>query len=175
MQLKPQEIYILFAIANSHEEWTFESLGAELTLAPSQVFKSLERAEQAQLYVKARRRVIRRNLLEFVVHGLRYAFPATVGPIQRGFAADWRAPGLGEFMVSDSEDSFVWPHPQGTHRGQAIAPLHESLPAFAVQDPRLHAQYALVELLRVGGARERQVAAELLENRFGLEAPPVDQ
>lgn len=55
----------------------------------------------------------------------------------------------------------------GTLRGQAIAPLHESLPTVAAREPELHSQFALIDIIRIGSARERKVAAEELEKRLG--------
>lgn len=132
----------------------------------SQVFKSLDRAEVAGLYVKDKRRVVRRNLLEFLVHGVKYAFPAKPGAMVRGIAAGWQAPGLSELMM-DEPEPYVWPNALGSLRGQAIAPLHKSLPSVASNDSELHAQFALIELIRVGTARERKVATEELEKRLG--------
>jgi hypothetical protein len=166
--LKPQEIFILIAIANRNvPDWTYDQLALELEMAPSQVFKSLERAEIADLFVKDGRRVLKRNLLEFLVHGARYAFPVKAGSMTRGIPAGWQAPGLSELMVTDSSEQYIWPNPMGSVRGQSIEPLHSSLPMVAVCDFELHALFALIDLIRVGSARERKVAAEELERRLG--------
>lgn len=165
--LKSQEVFILVALANREtSEWTYEQLGTELEMSPSQVFKSLERAEVAELFAKEKRRVIRRNLLEFLVHGVRYAFPIDAGRIVRGVPAGWQAPGLSDLMLEVSE-TYVWPSARGAVRGQKVEPLHESLPSVASRDPVLHAQFALVDIIRVGSARERNVAAQELEKRLG--------
>lgn len=165
--LKPQEIFILVALANrENSEWTYDQLGADLEMPASQVFKSLERAEVAGLFVKDKRRVIRRNLVEFLIHGVKYAFPVRTGSMVRGIPAGWQAPGLSELMM-DAPEPYVWPNAMGSLRGQAIAPLHESLPIVASNAPELHAQFALIDLIRVGSARERKVAAEELEKRLG--------
>lgn len=165
--LKPQEIFIL-VVLGSHEDssWTYEQLAAELEMSASQVFKSLARAEVADLFVKDKRRVVTRNLLEFLIHGVRYAFGVEVGRMTRGIPAGWQAPGMSDLMLESSE-TYVWPSATGTVRGQAVEPLHPSLPIVASRDPELHALFALIDIIRVGSAREREVAAKELEKRLG--------
>lgn len=165
--LKSQEIYILVALANRESsEWTYDRLASSLGMSPSQVFKSLERAEFANLFVKEKRRVIRRNLLEFLVHGIRYAFPTRPGRMARGIPAGWQAPRLSELMLESSE-TYVWPSSSGSLRGQSIEPLHDSLPSVASGDASLHGLFALIDIVRVGSARERKVASAELEQRLG--------
>ncbi len=166
--LRPQEIFILIAIASRNvPDWTYDQLAHELEMAPSQVFKSLERAEVADLFVKDGRRVKKRNLLEFLVHGVRYAFPVNPGSMTRGIPAGWQAPGLSELMSTNSSEEYIWPNTMGSIRGLSIEPLHGSLPIVASRDPELHALFALIDLIRVGSARERKVSAEELERRLG--------
>lgn len=101
------------------------------------------------------------NLIEFAVHGARYAFPAQRLPTSAGVptarswpaAARWLPPG---------EDAWVWPHPQGVANGQGIEPLHAGVPYAATQDPALHEMLALFDALRLGGAEDRQKAADRL-------------
>jgi DNA-binding MarR family transcriptional regulator len=166
--LKPQEIFILVVLASREDsEWTYAELAAELDMSQSQVFKSLERAEVADLFVKSKRRVIRRNLLEFLIHGVRYAFAVEAGRMTRGIPAGWQIPGLSELMLEDSSETYVWPNPMGSIRGQAVEPLHQSLPTVASRDPELHVRFALIDIIRVGSARERKVATDELEKRLG--------
>ena len=48
-------------------------------------------------------------------------------------------------------------------RGRSVTPLHPSAVVAASKDKKLHELLALVDGIRVGGAREREVAtAELL-------------
>jgi hypothetical protein len=56
----------------------------------------------------------------------------------------------------------VWPHPNGSVRGQGLAPLHPSVPFAAAQDATLYEMLALFDALRVGRARERGMALKRL-------------
>jgi hypothetical protein len=47
-----------------------------------------------------------------------------------------------------------------------VLPLYENLPLAAVDDPRLYELLALFDALRIGQARERELAKKLLEERL---------
>ena len=51
-------------------------------------------------------------------------------------------------------------------RGYAFSPLYPSVPAAALQDSRLYELLALVDAIRDGRARERNLAAKELEARL---------
>ena len=104
-----------------------------------------------------------RNLLEFLVHGIRYAFPAERGAITRGIATGIAAPILQAHFSTEPEPS-VWPSAEGTTRGQSLKPLYSSVPFAASRDPKLYASLAVVDALRGGRARERSVAADVMKS-----------
>ncbi|MBX3201187.1 MAG: hypothetical protein KF894_23815 [Labilithrix sp.] len=62
----------------------------------------------------------------------------------------------------------VWPAEGGaaTVRGQMLTPLHRNVPLAAAEDPVLHELLALSDALRVGRARERELAREELKGRL---------
>ena len=62
--------------------------------------------------------------------------------------------------------NIVWPAADGDVRGQAIEPLYASAPNAARKDSELYQMLALVDALRVGRARERNMAAEELSKRL---------
>ncbi len=102
-------------------------------------------------------RVNSRNLAEFAVHGAKYAFPAARLPVAVGVPTSHSAPAFAGVFAPGSDD-WVWPHPNGTVRGQGVEPLHPSVPFAAMQDARLYEMLALFDALRVGRARERGMA-----------------
>ena len=67
------------------------------------------------------------------------------------------------------EPPLVWPHPEGEVRGESIEPLYRSAVDAARRDSRLYECLALIDALRVGRARERKMAIDLLTKR--LRAP----
>jgi hypothetical protein len=102
-----------------------------------------------------------RNLAEFAVHGARYAFVADRLPVAVGVPTSHSAPAFAGVFAPGSDD-WVWPHPQGSARGQGLEPLHPSVPFAAMQDARLYEMLALFDALRVGRARERGMALQRL-------------
>ena len=166
--LKSKDLVTLLRIHTwQQESWTFEELASSLEMSTSQVYYSLERAEYAHLYDSKTRRIRRRQLVEFVSHGVRYAFAAHPGHLTRGVPTASTAPVLTELLASgEREVGFVWPHAAGQHRGQAVTPLLEAAPSLALEDGALYALLALVDAIRIGSARERQVAADTFSERL---------
>lgn len=88
----------------------------------------------------------------------------------RGVPTAHSAPPLDAHFRQGAELPLVWPDAEGTHRGQAVEPLYTTVPAVARCNPRLHELLALVDALRCGGARERELALQELERRI-LDGP----
>ncbi len=166
--LKPQDVVVLLKLVTlAQKPWTFASLGHELGMAASEVHAALQRAATCHLYEPSTREVLASGLTELLVHGIRYVFPAAPGALARGLATAHSAPALkGEIRASD-DSMLVWPTEPGASTGQALVPLHPSVPRAAAADPALYDLLALVDCLRVGRARERAVAAGLLQKRLG--------
>ena len=119
-------------------------------------------------------RVNTRNLAEFAVHGAKYAFPAERLPVALGVPTSHSAPAFAGVFAPGS-DAWVWPHPQGSVRGQGLTPLHPSVPYAAMQDEKLYDMLALFDALRVGRARERGMATERLPALIYPEGPAPEK
>lgn len=142
------------------DPFALRSLEAELGISKTEISASIRRSMEANLAIKSsdRAKVNRRNLIEFVQHGLKYVFPAKPGAPQRGVATSFAAPMLEGKLVSSGADIYVWPHPEGTQRGLSIVPLFKSVPAAALKDARLYELLALVDAIRTGNQREANLA-----------------
>lgn len=170
MSLKPQDIVVLLKlVAIGPEPWTFQRLSAELSISQSEVHACVRRAVAARLMSDASTasgRPVREALLEFLIHGVKYAFPPERGALTRGVPTGYAAPPLNKVIVGSSDPPPVWPYAEGGVRGLAFAPLYPSVPAAALQDSRLYDLLALVDAIRDGRARERNIAAKELESRL---------
>ena len=134
-------------------------------MSASEAHAAVKRAVASGLVDASDRTVRRRALLEFLVHGLRYVFPPEWGGVTRGVPTSYGAPPLrSQFAEGDLPP--VWPHPEGTTRGEALAPLYRSVPEAALRDSTLHEWLALIDAVRTGRARERALAAKELERRL---------
>lgn len=163
--MRPQDIAVLLKIvALGKEPWLAKDLAAALHLSPAEVSNSMARSVLAGLLDATKRKVARGALLDFLRHGLPYAFPVRPGGLVRGVPTAHSAPPLRQRFLSD--EAFVWPSAQGTLQGQAIEPLYPAAPEAALEDPALHALLALAAALRVGRTRERAEAAKELAKRL---------
>lgn len=166
MDLKPQELLVLLKVsAHSERRFTFAVLAQELAMSAAEVHASVKRATAAGL-VNARGRgdwlPIRPALQEFIVHGARYAFPAEVGPVKRGVPTAHAAEPLVS-LLQGGVDTPVWAHPRGSARGPTVSPIYRTAPQAALADPALHRLLALLDAIRIGRARERELAIKFLE------------
>ena len=130
----------------------------------SQVSYGLERLKRSGL-LSEDRKVMKRALLEFLIYGLKYVYPARPGPMVRGMLTAHSARPLAGKIQSN--EPYVWPTDDGDVRGAAIEPLYESAPRAAKNDQALYELLALVDSIRVGRAREQAMAKDELKNRLG--------
>jgi hypothetical protein len=170
MELKPQELLVLFkVIAHPGAMWSYAALGKSLFLSPGEVHASVRRAIVAGLALakeKGKWSPVGPALIEFVVHGVRYAFPAEIGAVKRGIPTAHAAQPLIPYISSASDDIPVWAHPQGFAKGPSVSPIYRTAPLAAIQDSRLYELLALLDALRIGRQRERALAEQLFIDRI---------
>jgi len=170
MILKPQDVLILLKlVAIGPEPWTFQRLAFELSMSQSEAHAGVKRAVAARLMsevASARGRPLMPALTEFVIHGVRYAYPPKRGELTRGMPTGYAAPPLVSMIVQPQEPPPVWPSADGTVRGYTLEPLYPSVPAAAACDARLYELLALVDAIRDGRARERSIAVKEIEKRL---------
>jgi hypothetical protein len=160
MELRPQDIVVaLKLIASLGEPPTYAKLAGELALSSSQVFMAVERGRVARLLESHDQpKPNRANLKEFLIHGVKYAFPAERGGTSRGVPTAYAAPPLNQLIVQSGDAPPVWPDPEGTVRGLEFSPLYHNVPKAARRDPKLYELLALVDAIREGRGREREIA-----------------
>jgi len=146
---------------------TYAQLAVDLYMSPSEVHASMQRARAARLIhgPELGDRVNVKGLEEFLVHGIKYAFPAEKGGMTRGMPTASAAEPLSLKMTQEDPVP-VWPFEQGSRRGYAFSPLYRRAPQAALKDHDLYELLALVDALRDGGARERDLAKRALSVRL---------
>src|SRR4051812_38757774 len=102
--LKPLDIPVALCMAIFANS-AFSDVAYHLDISPSTAFRSAGRLTYAGLArtVNSQRRINTEALLEFLAHGVRYAFPARKGTAKRGVATAYAAPILRDFLDSDAE------------------------------------------------------------------------
>jgi hypothetical protein len=170
--LRPQDIVVLLKLSLESGRPPYLQLANELHLYPSEVYASIKRARASHLIqgMAPEERLNRTALLEFLLHGIRYAFPAEKGALTRGVPTGYAAPPLSQSIVADGDPPPVWPYAEGPVRGYSLSPLHKNVPQAALKDPGLYELLALVDAVRDGRVRERDLAGRELKQRLE-EAP----
>jgi hypothetical protein len=163
--LKPQDLVVLVRLSvQDGAAPTYAQLAQELGLTASEIHAGVARSIIAQLAFKddaGKPKVLHDHLLEFVTHGLRFAFPAVRGEVVRGIPTSFAAPPLNE-MLPQTNLPPVWPYKQGSVKGEALYPLYPSVAKAALASPMLHELLALLDAARSGETEQRALAVQLL-------------
>jgi hypothetical protein len=167
--LKPQDVYVVLKlVAADSRRPPYSHLAVDLVMSPSEVHASVKRAQASGLLHGAalddRPKVT--ALEEFLVHGLKYVFPAERGELTRGVATSYGAPPLQQFIAAADEPIPVWPYAEGKQRGISLAPLYRTAPEAALRDPSFYELLVLADALRDGRVRERKFAEAELHRRL---------
>jgi hypothetical protein len=163
--LRPQDVLVLLKMIELNgTTWRTVDIAAQLFMSQSEISEALYRAWYAGLVDDSKRIAHRESVLEFLLHGVKYAFPQRPGAIVRGMPTAHSAPPLSG-LLSSSTTVYVWPDTEGIARGETIEPLYPSVPKAAKQDQQFYELVSLVDALRVGKSRERTLAATEIEKR----------
>ena len=165
MIAKSLDIVVLLKLLITESGKTYAQLSQELGISASEIHGAVRRSMEAGLINSKARIPLRKPLEEYLLHGVRYAFPAKLGSLARGMPTAYAAPPLSPRISSDDLPP-VWPDPEGTVRGLALEPLYRTVPRAAKSDPKLYELLALVDAIRVGRARDRKLAEEELLKRL---------
>lgn len=165
MRLKPQDVVVAlkFCVYGSNRP-PFAQIAADLGMSASEVHGAVKRAQAAHL-LHGPEMLDRPNVSaieEFLIHGIRYAFPAERGGPTRGVPTSYAAEPLSQLIAPGDEPIPVWPHPEGNKRGIAFTPLYKTVPVAALRDLLLYKYLALVDAIRDGRTRERKLAEQEL-------------
>lgn len=169
MTLKPQDIlFLLKLISVGKKPWSFSKLSVDLHMSPSEVHAAAKRAVAARLAIRNDGKIWPsvRNLEDFLLHGIQYVFVPERGALSRGMPTAYAAAPMDSFIVANNEPPPVWPDPEGEVRGESFSPLYKSAPKAAKKDPKLYQLLALVDAIRGGRARERNIAVRELKKRL---------
>lgn len=164
--LRGQDVVLLLLLVEAPGGASVRSLAGRIGYDVAGTHRSLRRLQQSGLYLPDRGRVPSAQAEEFLLHGVKYIFPATLGGETRGVATAWAAAPLSSLLERGSELPPVWPHALGESRGLAFEPLHPIVPEAALRDQRLWELLALLDAVRAGDARARTLASDLLRERI---------
>lgn len=161
--LRPVDVAVALRLA-LHPEDRFEAMAEALGIGVGSAHRSVKRLSAAELLMPHRRAANRKPLLDFLIHGVRYAFYPTLGPEAPGVPTAHSAPPLADQL--SEHQTVVWPSSRGAARGESLIPLYEGAVDLPQRDRPLYELLTLVDALRIGRARERRIAGNILEHRI---------
>lgn len=168
--IKAQDVLALLKLISiGKDHWTYRDLSYVLSLSVSQLHYAVERLWIAKLVTNLDGDFIPniRNAEEFLIHGVKYVFPAEKGEVTRGIPTAYSAPPLNEQIVLSKADlPVVWPDPEGETRGISFTPIHKCAVTAAQRDNKLYEFLTLVDAIRGGSAREQNLACRELSVRL---------
>jgi hypothetical protein len=170
MLLKPQDVVVAVKLAGQgkRQRPSFAKIAADLKMSASEVHAAVKRCHAARL-LGPDELADRPNLAaleEFLLHGVKYAFPAERGQPTRGILTGYAAPPLSKLIVAGDDLPPVWPYADGSARGISFEPLYRTVPFAALNDQFLYECLALVDAIRDGRVREKQIAEKELKKRL---------
>lgn len=156
--MRPQDVVILLKkVSAASRSITNSQMAKELGISASEVSESLERSRIARLIDSRKQRVNILALQEFMVHGLKYIFPAYPQSKVRGIATAISAPPMNQ-LIQSGKEVYVWQDSKGDLRGESITPLYKTVPMAVKEDTTLYKLLALTDVFRMGRAREIEIA-----------------
>lgn len=152
-----------------HDSYSVRALQASLGVSKTEIGAALKRCQEVGLLrvdpINQLPRVNSKALLDFIQHGLRYVFPVKSAEIVRGIPTGFSAPVLQDQLMSGGELIQVWPDAYGNRKGQSITPLFRTVPGAVKKDPQLYEYLALIDAIRLGNARESNLANKILREK----------
>src|ERR1700687_4254535 len=141
MNLKPQDVVVALKLcAYPGARPAMSVIANDLSLSPSEVHGAIKRLRASRLLhgpsLKDRPNIS--ALEEFLIHGLKYAFPAEQSEVTRGGPTSYAAEALKSEISSRNEFPPVWPWPEGDTRGVGLEPLYKKVPQAARRDRKLY-------------------------------------
>lgn len=167
ISLKPQDVVasVWLACTDDPIGFSFARFSQALAISTSEAHAAVQRCMLCGLINKdfGELQPNRSAIMEFVTHGIRYVYPPIFGQIAQGMRTSaFTGPLETHFPTSDTPP-IVWPDPEGTDRGMSLCPLYPSIPTAAKRNPRFYEVAAILDAIRAGSAREREIARSELQ------------
>ena len=161
--IKGQDILMLAVLMGEEaSELPYSELGRVACLSVSEAYASVKRLQESAL-INSMHRPVKRNVEEFLFHGIRYAFPMRPsGESAKGMPTAYAAPVARDVFAAVGQVP-VWSGSEGDIFGKAYAPIYPSAPKAASNDCFLYDRLALIDMLRGGRLRERNFSEKKLK------------
>ncbi|MGF1679452.1 MAG: hypothetical protein ACFCUX_09705 [Candidatus Methylacidiphilales bacterium] len=166
--LKPYDPVIACYLA-SLESWSnYRKVAGELSMSHSMLHSSVARLRETRLISADLKKVNKKQLLDFIRHGVPCVFHSSPGEMTIGIPTSHGCPILKK-LYSDENTAYVWPHKCGEKQGYAVEPLHRKFPDACLENELLYNICGCIDGIRIGRARDKQLALEALTNLLDYE------
>jgi hypothetical protein len=165
--LKSQDVVIAIKlVAFGNNAWTQSSLAKSLNMSPAFINHALPRLDECGFYKSKKKLVLVDDLQTFLIFGIRHVFPTKRGERVRGTPTSIGAEPMRSHMAVEALNwPPVWPYLLGSEQGYAIQPLCPAIEK-VLEDKLFYEILSLVDVLREGRPREKQIAIDELKKRF---------
>lgn len=171
--IKPQDCMILIKlVANSEKAWSQRDLAKNLYISLAETNAGIKRLiEMGLLRRDNKSSHLIPNLStveEFLVHSIKFLFPGKLGEFTRGIPTGIAAELFQNKIATGNDPLLVWPDALGEVRGVALLPIHPSIPKSIRYNPdnEFYEILVLLDVIRLGRPRERNIAIQLLKERI---------
>lgn len=172
--LKPQDVVLLLKLLAKpdHLQWPQAKLAMHLCVSVSVINASIKRLVAVDLiqlgHSSKRYQPVLRCCEEFLIYGVKYMFPAKLGEITSGIETSYAAAVLKNQIIGGNDPIPVWAYAAGKQRGMLLEPLYPSVPKSIAlfPDPEFYDLLCLLDAMRQGRIRERDLALKILKERI---------
>ncbi len=174
--LKSQDCLLLIKLlANPGKQWSQRALAKILHISLSEINGGVERLNNAGLLRINKKGDLIPNIdaaQEFLISAVKFFFPVKLGEYTRGTPTSIAAPLFHDKIAVGDDPIPVWPDAMGEKRGVALMPIHSSTSKALRENPDqiFYEILVLVDAIRSGRARERNMAITLLKKRLRTNA-----
>src|SRR5258708_20230263 len=110
MVAKSLDALVLLKLSLEGRARPYAKIAEDLCMSASEVHAAVKRCAKAGLVNPLTRKPLRKPMEEYILHGLRYAFPTERGPITRGVPTSVAAKPLAQRFFAGG-DFPAWPDP----------------------------------------------------------------
>lgn len=185
--LKPQDIVILLKILSTvaiskeaPDKMSQNKLAQYLCMSPSEAHAGIKRLILSGLLGAIIKKTAQNKMVflpiksaceECLISGVKYFFPVQLGAYTRGIATSYAAPIFKKHILLGNDPIPVWPYAEGDQRGLALKPLYRSVPQSLAEHPDnlFYELLVLIDAIRSGRVRERNIAIKLLKEKINNE------
>ena len=166
--LKPQDIVIALKILSSTRNINQKSIANELCMSGSEISAGVKRLIASQLAIKSEDNeihIIKQNMLNFLIYGIKHVFPAEQGSPTIGIPTSYSSPLFSNILANKNSLGFVWPSPDGNEKGISFKPLYSSVPKSITKfkNTQLYNLLTIVDVLRSEQGRRFLTACDMLK------------